>query len=78
MYKSNSSELAEGEGSTVTSLGRPGRGEIYFSHKLIHRVSSVEESTVTSLGNSMFAQRAIRYQDLSGKKWINLTGLLRN
>lgn len=46
----NSPELAEGEGVTATSLGRP-KGEIEGLFRLIHRVPSVEGATATSLGN---------------------------
>lgn len=46
----NSPELAEGEGVTATSLGRP-KGEIEGFFRLIHRVPSVEGATATSLGN---------------------------
>jgi hypothetical protein len=53
----NSPELAEGEGVTATSLGRPVRGEINFPSKLIRRVPSVEGVTATSLGNLILTQK---------------------
>jgi len=50
--RDNSLLLAEGEGSTATSLGRP-KGEKNDLDKIIHRVPSVEGSTATSLGETI-------------------------
>jgi hypothetical protein len=55
LFSPNSLLLAEGEGVTATSLGRPGRGEILIPPKLIHRVPSVEGATATSLGSLTLA-----------------------
>lgn len=63
--------LAEGEGATATSLGRPVRGVIFMPTELIHRVPSVEGATATSLGTIILTKQLNKSKNYTRKNAPN-------